>query len=151
MEMLPDTSKFEIKLRALPPLFARFNRTFPIRNEGLAFLAEIVNNRDLCSTIFYGLGRLVESVSLFARERETLTRVGNDPDFRRGTVRLLTILNEMPPKFCLWDMICRSELLIALKDEELNDWDNFQMLRNAWRKTDPKPPSTRTHAMFRLL
>jgi hypothetical protein len=41
----------------------------------------------------------------------------------------------------IYETIKRSELLMALRDEELNDWENFQMLRNAWAETDPDLPN----------
>jgi hypothetical protein len=123
-EMLHDASKFEVKLKATPPSFVKYNRTFPIRNEALNFIGEIVANKSHALQVFYGLGTTVKSLAVFARESEMVPRV-DDPDYRRGAMRLLRLLNDLPPNFRIYEIICKSELLIALRDEELNDWENF--------------------------
>jgi hypothetical protein len=150
-EMLHDTNCFQIKFRIVPPEFERFNRTFPIRNEALHFLHEIIRLRASCESVFYLLGSEIKTSGVLAKEAEMVMKV-NDPDYRRGAIRLLNILNESGPVLKIYETIKRSELLMALRDEELNDWENFQMLRNAWAEIEhEKPTASRPKPLFAIL
>jgi hypothetical protein len=128
VELLHDPSRFEINLKVVPSEFAKFNRTFAIRNEAITFIREIVRNRNVCGPTFALLAKQVKSLWVFSREAKML---GMIPDwgFRKSVIRLLNILDE---SMGVSDIVRKSELLMALKDEELNDWENFSILRNAW-------------------
>ena len=142
-EMLLDPNKFEVNLNVVPPHFADYNRTFLIRNEGINFIAEIIKNRERCPQTFYHFSALVKKSGILASEGDMLMRV-NDPDYRKGSIRFMELLESAGSVFKISTMIRRSELLMALKDEGVRDWDNFQLMRNAWNSTRaPRPKRER--------
>lgn len=142
-EMLCDPNKFEVNLNVVPPAFADYNRTFLVRNEGINFLSEIVKNRELCCQTFYHFSALIKKSGILANEGDMLMRV-NDPDYRKGSIRFIELLDKAGSVFNISKMIRKSELLMALKDEGIRDWDNFQLLRNAWNSTRaPRPKRER--------
>jgi hypothetical protein len=82
-------------------------------------------------SVFYLTGTTAKLVSLFAKARDMIARVGDDSENSRGTVRFLTIRRQMPPECMFDEMIRNSELSLDLMNEQVNDWGNFQMLRKA--------------------
>lgn len=135
--MLPDVNKFEINLRVVPPSFAKYNRTYPIRSEALTFIKMIAENRTQCMTLFYYIVQQIKHAGILSKEAELVTKIA-DPAFRKTSIHLLNILDQADAPFKLSQTIMKSELLMAMKDEEINDWENFEIMRKAWRQIQPK-------------
>lgn len=136
--MLPDVNKFNITMKVVPAQFARYNKTYPIRSEALAFIQKIIQERTRNPTFFYYFSKELKQTGVLENEADLLMKVA-DEEFRRTTIRLLNILDGRDSPFNVSNLILKNRLLMNLKDEELNDWDNFQILRNAF-SLDEKPP-----------
>ena len=133
LKWLQNPSKVEINLRIVPPSFARFNRTYQIRSEAITFIQIITKQRSPSDLIFLHLSNQIRHNNLFMKEADLLRRIA-DPNYRKTCVRLLSILSEAEDEFHLNEIIVNSDVLMELKNETLYDWENFQMLKDAWGK-----------------
>jgi hypothetical protein len=129
--LIKDTSKFELILKVVPSGFARFNHSYPLRNEAIAFLREIKSARGHCMSFFEAVKREIQAGEVITFEGQ-LVRTRADRCFRRTSMRLLTILSTEHDIFELNEEIVASEALRLLKQEALNDWEDFQLLRGTW-------------------
>lgn len=137
-DMLPDINKLNITTRLIPTRFEKYKHAFPIRSEALIFIHKIIKERARNVTLFYFFSNILKQKGVLEKEAELVMKVA-DPDFRRTSIRLLNILNEKDSPFQVISIVLKNTLLMNLKDEELNDWENFQLLRNAFA-FGSKPP-----------
>ena len=125
--------KLEVNLRIVPPSFANFNRTYQIRNEAITFVKLIAKHKFTGDIVFAHFANEIRFGGLLVKEAELLRRI-RDPTYRKTCIRLLGILSDTEDEFHFNEIIVNSDILMELKDETLYDWENFQILRNAWGK-----------------
>lgn len=126
--LLFDDSKFEIKHRVVPPSFVKYNYTFPLRNEAIDFLREIIKYRPNCHLLFTVLQSTLKDSNALLKEAQMLKKI-NDADFRKSSVRLLRVLSNKEDVFGLNQEIVKCEALKILKEISLYNWENVEMRR----------------------
>lgn len=126
--LLFDNSKFEIKYRVVPTSFGKYNYTYPLRNEAIDYLREIIKYRPNCHILFTVLATTLKESNALQKEADMLKKI-NDSDFRRSSVRLLRLLSNKDDVFGLNQDIVKSEALKILKEISLYDWENVEMRR----------------------
>jgi hypothetical protein len=130
--MLKDTSKFEMILKVVPSDFAKFNHSFPLRNEGITFLKEILNCRANCDSFFHQVAKVIRESNVLANEAKLIKHRSSDRTFRRTSMNLLNVLCTEGDLFQMNSAIVTSDALRLLKEEALNDWEEFQRQRGSW-------------------
>lgn len=129
--LLADASKFDITMKIVPNSFVKYNHTYPMRSEATNFIRAILRNRIHCESMFFIISQQLKTSDILAREAR-LVKKKKERDFRRTSVRILNLLSTKNDAFKINEMIVKSEILAILKEEALNDWENYQMLRNTW-------------------
>ena len=129
--LLKDTTKIDISVRVIPASFSRFNHTYLLKSEGMSFLAQIFENRSKCPSLF---GRIVRCLhdSCYLEFEANEVRAGKDREYRKTLMRLLDLMTTEDDVFKMNEKIAQSQVLRLLKDEALNDWEEFQMVRKSW-------------------
>jgi len=130
-EMLVSTEMFEIKFKVVPSEFVKYNRRYLIRNEAISFLRIVLSRRIRADSLFSSFSGYFMHKNILLKEAKLLKNV-NEKGFRLTTIRLLNTLASHDDAFGINEIILKSDILMALKEESLNDWENFQMLQNAW-------------------
>lgn len=146
-EMLPDINKFNITTRIIPSNFEKYKQIYPIRSEALIFIHKIIRQRARNSNLFYFFSQILKHKGILEEEAKLVMKIA-DPDFRKTSIKLLNILNERDSPFQVISVVLKNSLLMNLKDEELNDWENFQLLRNAFSLGTKKPKIKRLRPLY---
>lgn len=140
-DMLPDINKFNITTRIIPSKFEKYKQVFPIRSEALNFIDKIIRFRARNTNLFYFFSQIFKHKGILETESQLVMKIA-DSDFRKTSIKLLNILNQRDSPFQVMTIVLKNSLLMNLKDEELNDWENFQLLRNAFA-LESKPKKTK--------
>jgi hypothetical protein len=130
--LLKDASKFQLVLKAVPSQFARFNHSFPLRMEGILILRELRRLRMHCESFFQAVAKAVRDSDLLEHEARLIRARAADRAFRRTSVQMLNVLSSEGDIFELNARIVLSPALRLLKEEALNDWEAFQVMRGTW-------------------
>ena len=126
--LLSDESKFAIELQVVPPSFAKYNNTYPLRSEIISFLKLILNNREKCASFFKIVSKTLHQSNFLEREAERIKRI-NDQDFRKNVLRLLSTLLHEDDAFLMNTEIMQSNALKALKEISIEEWEDIEMKR----------------------
>ncbi|OHS96460.1 IQ calmodulin-binding motif family protein [Tritrichomonas foetus] len=146
-ELLPDVHKFDINMKVLPQHFAEYNRTYPIRSESILFIRDIIINRSKNAPLFYYFSQIMRLKGILERESELVMKIA-DPVFRKTTIKLLNVLDDRDSPFEVSKHVLKNRLLLNLKEEDLNDWDNFEILRSAFAQDSKKESIKRVRPLY---
>lgn len=134
IECLQTPVKLEVNLRVVPPSFATYNRTYQIRSEAIQFIKIICSKSRHGDSVLGSVVSRVRNGGLLQKEADMLRKI-EDREYRKTCIALLQVLSDAEEFFGINSIIVNSDFLMELKEETLLDWEKFQILKNAWKKS----------------